>query len=151
MTNPLHETITVSLELSQPPTVVWKAFEDTAARAQWSVPEGEGMVYDKDDFRTGGSARYRCGTPGQLPFSAAVDYIQLSPGDFVVHTDTVWHDETLLSTAILTWTFTPIPSGTKVSIVDQVVSFVGADMIEGHRNGHTQALDQLRAFVSTND
>lgn len=35
-----------------------------------------------------------------------------------------------------------------VSIIDQVVSFVGTGMINGHRNGHRIALEQLSAFLT---
>ncbi|WP_298416452.1 hypothetical protein, partial [Brevibacterium sp.] len=49
----------------------------------------------------------------------------------------------VLSTAIITWTFEATSSGTRVDLVDQVVSFVGQGMIDGHRNGHEICLRQL--------
>lgn len=146
---PIHETITLTTELSAPPESVWKAFRDTNARTQWSVPEGEEMIYETDDFRTGGVAKYRCGTPGELEFLAVEEYVQINPRELVVHVGSVWHGETLLSTSILTWTFAPAPRGCQVTLVDQVVSFVGPEMIEGHRNGHAKALAQLSYFLDS--
>lgn len=146
--NPVTETIRLSAEIARPRGDVWAAFADTEARQQWSVPDGEGLIYDYDDFRTGGSARYRCGTPGELQFSAAIDYVRVEEHSYAVHTDTVWRDEDLLATALITWTLSAVPEGTRISIVDQVVSFVGTGMVEGHRNGHRIALKQLDALLT---
>ncbi|HCG55875.1 MULTISPECIES: SRPBCC domain-containing protein [Brevibacterium] len=147
--HPLTETLHLTTHIACPVGEVWSAFADTDVRQQWSVPAGEGLNYDYDDFRTGGSARYRCGTPGELQFSAAIDYVRVEEQSYAVHTDTVWRDEDLLATALITWTFSAVPEGTRVSIVDQVVSFVGTGMIDGHRNGHRIALEQLGVFLTS--
>lgn len=146
--HPLTETLRLNTQIARPVSDVWAAFAATDVRQQWSVPAGEALVYDYDDFRTGGSARYRCGTPGELQFSAATDYVRVEEFSHVVHTDTVWLGGDLLATGLITWTFSEVPEGTCVSIVDQVVSFVGVDMIEGSRNGHRIALEQLGVFFN---
>lgn len=146
--DPLTETLHLSTHIARPAGAVWAAFANTEAREQWGAPVGEALVYDFDEFRTGGSARYRCGTPGELQFCATVDYVAIEEARFAVHTDTVWHGENLLATGLVTWAFSEAPEGTTVSITAQVVSFVGTDMIEGNRNGHRIALEQLRAFLS---
>ena len=146
--HPMTETLYLNTQIAHPVSEVWAAFAATEARQEWSVPKGEALVYDYDDFRTGGSARYRCGTPGELQFGAAIDYVQVAEQAHVVHTDTVWHGEDLLATGLITWTFAGVREGTAVSIVNQVVSFVGIDMIEGSRNGHRIALEQLGVFLA---
>lgn len=146
--NPMTDTIRLSTEIARPRGDVWVAFADTEARQQWSAPAGERVIYDRDDFRTGGRAEYRCGSPETLEFSAAIDYIHVEVEDFAVHTDTVWRGDKLLATGMITWSFTDVPAGTLVTIVNQVVSFVGADMIDGSRNGHRIALGQLGAFFT---
>ncbi|GAA1848315.1 hypothetical protein [Brevibacterium marinum] len=83
-----------------------------------------------------------------LEFSAAMSYICIEEGSYAVCTDTVWSGQDLLGTALITWTFSDVPAGTRVSIVDQVVSFVGPDMIEGSRNGHRIVLEQLGALFA---
>lgn len=145
--HPLIETLCLATEIARPREDVWVAFADTETRQQWGVPAGEGLIYDHDDFRTGGAARYRCGAPELLEFSAAMSYVRVEEGSYVVHTDTVWSGGDLLGTALITWTFSDVPAGTSVSIVDQVVSFVGPDMIEGSRNGHRIVLEQLGALL----
>lgn len=146
--NPTTDTIRLSTEITRPRGGVWAAFADTEARQQWSAPAGERLIYDRDDFRTGGSAEYRCGSPEALEFSAAIDYIHVEEEEFAVHTDTVWHGNELLATGMITWSFADVPAGTSVTIVNQVVSFVGGDMIDGSRNGHRIALEQLGAFLT---
>lgn len=145
---PTTDTIRLSTEIARPRGDVWEAFAGTEARQQWSAPAGERVVYDRDDFRTGGRAEYRCGSPEALEYSAAIDYIHVEVEDFAVHTDTVWRGDDLLVTGMVTWSFTDVPAGTLVTIVNQVVSFVGTDMIDGSRNGHRIALEQLGAFFA---
>lgn len=146
--NPMTETIRLSTEIARPRGDVWAAFADTETRQQWSAPAGEKVIYDRDDFRTGGRAEYRCGSPEALEFSAAIDYVRVEEETFAVHTDTVWRGGELLATGLITWSFTDVPAGTLVTIVNQVVSFVGTDMVEGSRNGHRIALEQLGVFLA---
>ncbi|MFD4369514.1 hypothetical protein [Rhodococcus sp. NPDC058521] len=42
------------------------------------------------------------------------------------------------------------PDTVLVAVLDQVASFVGAGMIDGHRNGHTKALEQLEGRLEHN-
>lgn len=143
-----HQTLHITQVISAPLDTVWAAFQDTSSRSKWSVPKGDGLVYSTDDFRPGGLASYRCGPSGDLNVAGEIGYVQILPRELVVHTDTVTTDGTLLATALVTWTFEPHDDGALVTIVDQVASFVGQDMIDGHRNGHTKALAQLAEFLS---
>ena len=63
-------------------------------------------------------------------------------------TETLTRDGQILSTAIIAWTFAATSTGTRVDLVDQVVSFLGQGMIDGHRNGHDICLRQLGDFLS---
>lgn len=51
-------------------------------------------------------------------------------------------------TSQLTWEFGSIEHGTRITVVDHVTSLVGQGMIDGHRNGHDKALDQLLQWLS---
>lgn len=69
----------------------------------------------------------------------------------IVHTDTVTTNGHLLAAALLTWEFADDHDGcTTVKVTNQVTSFVGDSMIDGHRNGHLKALGQLNDFVLLN-
>ena len=144
----LHETLTFTAVLADPMEDVWAAVADPRARAEWSVPAGEQMVIDRDDLRPGGTCSYRCGPPGSLDVSGEVAYLVVRPGELLVHTDTIRSGDDVLATALLTWTFSEEGGLTRVEIVDQVVSFVGPGIIDGHRNGHRLALEQLGRWLT---
>lgn len=139
----VHETVRVSQTVAAPLDVTWRAFAETSLRARWSVPGGEQLVYVADDFRPTGRARYRCGTPGVLEYRGELEYVQVVAQERVVHTETVWAGDDLLSTALLTWSFGTCGTATTVAVVDQMTSFAGQDLIEGHRAGHASALARL--------
>ncbi|WP_375002778.1 SRPBCC domain-containing protein [Aeromicrobium sp. CTD01-1L150] len=143
-----HATIDLEQRVDASVRAVWAAFSDPVVRARWSVPDGEEQVCLDDDFTPGGRGRYRCGSPGVLEFQGEIEYVQIEPERLVVHTDTVRTDDGLLATALLTWRFEDLGADvTRVEVVDQVVSFVGPGMIEGHRNGHRIALAQLAGLL----
>lgn len=140
---PLSATITETIDLPHPVAEVWRAYTDTSGQQEWGVPDGEELVFDLDDLRSGGTAVYRCGTPGELEFTADIDYLCVEHERFIVQSDTVRNGASLLSASLLTTAFEAANEGTRLTITDQVVSFVGPDMLEGHRNGHAIVLRQF--------
>lgn len=142
-----HETIHLARTVSADRETAWAAYADPALRSRWSAPEGEAMTFDSDDLRSGGSGRYRCGSPDQLQFVGDIEYVRVDPARSVVHTETMRTASELLSAALMTWTFSEAAGGTKVSVTAQVTSFVGQGMLEGTRDGHRIALEQLAHFL----
>jgi uncharacterized protein YndB with AHSA1/START domain len=145
---PVTATISLGADIHRPISAVWDAFADTEQRMQWGVPAGEKMVYDVDDFRSGGEVHARCGSPGALEFDSTGRYCAIEAERFIVTAETLHRNDAILSTAIITWTFTSTATGTRVDLVDQVVSFVGQGMIDGHHNGHEICLRQLEEFLN---
>lgn len=139
----IHDTITATQLVNASVSHVWQAYADTAVRARWSVPAGDGLEYLSDEFVTGGRAIYRCGTPGVLEFEATVDYILVEPPQLIVYTETLRTDDRPLTTSLVTWGFDLAFQGTRVVVTNQTTSFVGQDMLTGTRNGHRIALQQL--------
>lgn len=142
-----HDTITLDRRINAPIAAVWDAYADPAKRARWSVPAGEVMVYDEADFREEGRDRYRCGPPESLDFHAYAEYRRIVPHALVVYTETVRTEGQPLATGVLTWEFELNGAETLVKITSQLVSYVGQGMIDGNRNGHTKALEQLKEFL----
>ena len=145
----MHDTVEVAQEIGAPLELVWAAYADADKRVQWSVPAGEGMVYDKAEFREGGRDRYRCGDPTSLEFHASVEYTKIVPEALIVYTETVQSAGQPLATGVVTWEFEPTTAGTYVRVISHIVSFVGGGMVDGTRNGHTKALQQLSTFATT--
>lgn len=144
----VHETLHFTRELARPIATVWGAYADIERRVQWSVPIGDELVYDASDFSEGGVDSYRCGPPGDLSVVGQNRYQLIDPRRRLVYTDAVEHDGQIMAVALLTWKFEAIANGTRLTIVDQITSFVGRGMVEGHRNGHELTLDQLVAWLA---
>lgn len=148
MNMPAHDTIRLTQHVDASVADVWTAYADSDARARWSVPAGEEMVYDQSEFREGGHDRYRCGPPETLDFHAETEYTRIVPNELVVYTETVKNEGQPLATGLVTWEFEPDDEGTLVTVTSQAVSFVGSGMIDGTRNGHTKALEQLSRHLA---
>lgn len=145
----VHETLTFTQSINAPLAAVWEAYADPTQRVLWGVPAGEAQEYDESDFCIGGRDKYRCGPPQSLEFSGTVDYVQIVPQSLIVHTDTVKARDQVLAVALLTWKFDINEDSTLIRLTDQVTSFVGTDMVDGHRNGHNKALEQLRDLLGS--
>lgn len=143
-----HDTIQLIQDINAAVQEVWQANADTSVRSQWSVPAGEGLVYQFDDFRTGGRADYLCGPAENLHFRASVEYLLVEPPNVVVYVETLRSGEQLVSTGILTWRFAEDSTGTQVTVTNQLTSFVGQDMIDGNWDGHRIALEQLASLLA---
>lgn len=143
-----HDTVRVTQCIEAPIDKVWGAYADVSKRSQWGVPKGEAMIYVQSDFREGGRDRYRCGPPETLEFQAESEYTRIVPEALIVYTETVKNEDHALATAVSTWEFETEGRGTRVRVTTQVVSFIGAQMIDGTRNGHTRVLAQLGPFLA---
>lgn len=144
----VHDTIILERAINAPVAAVWNAYADPIARAQWSVPVGEAMVFDQTDFREGGQDHYRCGPPESLGFHVVVQYNKVTPHSLIVYTETVTTGAELLATGLVTWAFEPSGNTAHVMITNQLVSYVGPGMVEGNRSGHNKALEQLQGFLA---
>lgn len=149
MNETVHDTVQVAQYLDASVAEVWEAYADSGMRAQWSVPAGEKLVYDEANFYEGGRDSYRCGAPESLEFHAVAEYAKILPRELIVYTETVRQDGQPLATAVVTWELESSSHGTRLTITNQVVSFVGIGMIEGNRHGHMTALQQLNRHLGS--
>lgn len=143
----VHDKIQLRKFTQAPLSKVWAAFADTTQRAQWGVPMGEELVYDRDDFQVGGRAGYRCGPPGDLRFQVSTEYLVIEEHALVIHTESVRSGGRLLAAGVIAWQFSTASHGSAVAISHHLTSTVGQEMIDGSRNGHTIALNQLASLV----
>ena len=66
--NLVHSTITIEREYAASVERVYSEFADPIARAKWSAPKQDTLVYDQSEFRVGGRDLFRCGPTGDLRF-----------------------------------------------------------------------------------
>jgi len=138
-----HATIHLQGFYRAPVERVFAEFADPVARARWSAPSGDSLVYDAADFREGGHDVFRCGPPKDLRFCGQTTYLVIVPSKCVVFTETLVEGSKRLAAALNTLHFEASDEGTMLQVTVQVVSFVGPGMVEGYESGNRSALDGL--------
>jgi uncharacterized protein YndB with AHSA1/START domain len=143
-----HATITLQHSYSAPLERVFSEFADPAARARWSAPSNDVLIYDEADFRIGGKDVFRCGPKADPKFRGETRYLDIVPNARVVSSETVDMGGERLAVALTTLDFEPTEDGTNLTVTIQVVSFVGPDMIHSYESGNKSALKNLSQHLS---
>lgn len=143
-----HATITLHHSYSAPPERVFSEFANPIARASWSAPSKDELIYDEADFQIGGKDLFRCGPEGNLKFRGETRYLDIVPNARVVSSETVDLDGQRLAVALTTLDFEPTEHGTDLTVTVQLVSFVGPDMIHSYESGSKSALKNLSEHLN---
>jgi uncharacterized protein YndB with AHSA1/START domain len=143
-----HATVTLQHSYSASPERVFSEFANPVARAGWSAPSKDELIYDEADFRIGGKDVFRCGPKGDLKFRGETRYLEIVPNARVVSSETVEVDGQRLAVALTTLDFEPTEHGTDLTVTVQLVSFVGPDMIHSFESGNRSALKNLSEHLS---
>jgi len=138
-----HVTFTLARSYAAPLELVFSEFADPVARARWSAPSEDVLIYDESDFRVGGRDVFRCGPKSDPKFRGETRYLLIVPNTRVVYSETVDTDGQRLAASLTTFEFEPVESATNVTVTVQMVSFVGPGMIEGYESGNRSALENL--------
>ena len=150
MSQPLYSaTVVLEHNYSAPVERVFAEFADPAARAAWSAPANDALVYDEADFREGGRDVFRCGPRGDLRFRGVTNYHVIAQNRCVISTETLTENGTRCAVALNTLEFEPGPEGTVLKITLQVVSFVGPGMVGGYESGNRGALKGLARHLAS--
>jgi uncharacterized protein YndB with AHSA1/START domain len=140
---PQHATITLERLYQAPLERVFSEFADPVARARWSPPSNDVLIYDKTDFRAGGRDVFRCGPASDPKFRGETWYHVIVPNQRVVSSETVDADGQLLAVSLNTLDIEATGEGTNLKLTVQVVSLAGAGMFEGFESGNKSALENL--------
>ena len=128
---PQHATITLERTYRAPLERVFSEFADPVARARWSAPSNDVLIYDQTEFRAGGRDLFRCGPKNDPKFRGETFYHLIVPNRRVVSSETLDVDGQRLAVSLNTLDFEGTGEGTNLKVTVQMVSLVGADMIEG--------------------
>ena len=143
-----HATVTLERAYAVPVERVFSEFADPHARAKWSAPSNDALVYDEADFREGGRDMFRCGPPNDLRFLGVTTYQVIVPNSCVISTETLSEGGKRLAVALNTLNFEPTVDGTNLKITVQIASFVGAGMVGGYESGNRSALEGLSRHLT---
>jgi uncharacterized protein YndB with AHSA1/START domain len=146
---PQHATIILERVYPAPLERVFSEFADPVARARWSPPSNDALIYDQTDFRAGGRDLFRCGPKNNPKFCGETSYHLIVPNKCVVSTETVDADGRRLAVSLNTLEFEAKGEGTKLKLTVQIVSLAGAGIIAGYESGNKSALDNLADHLST--
>jgi uncharacterized protein YndB with AHSA1/START domain len=143
-----HATIALQHSYSAPLERVFSEFADPVARALWSAPSHDALIYDEADFRVGGKDVFRCGPKGDPKFRGETRYLDIVPNARVVSSETVEVAGRRLAVALTTLDFEATEDGTNLTVTLQIVSFVGPGMIHGYESGNRSALENLALHLN---
>ena len=148
--NGKSEHATIMLERSYPAPLerVFSEFADPVARARWSPPSEDVLIYDEADFRIGGRDVFRCGPKGDPRFRGETRYLLIVPNARVVSSETIHVEGQCLAASLATLDFEPIESATNLTVIVQIVSFVGPGMIHGSESGYKGALENFSQHLT---
>ena len=148
----LHETLKFERHIQVNLERVFEAYADFEQRAIWGTPsESAVIIYDEADFREGGSDRFRCGAKSNPNIHVKAQYLSIVPGSRIVWSEITAMDGKSLSASLNTVTFRQDGNDTQLGVTVQIASFVGQDMINGHRQGNAAALDNLASWISSDE
>jgi uncharacterized protein YndB with AHSA1/START domain len=145
---PRHATITLEQSFPAPVERVFSQFADPVARAVWSAPSEDVLIYDESDFRVGGKDVFHCGPKSNPKFRGETCYLHIVPNSHVVSSETVDIEDRRLAVALTTLDFEPTEDGSKLTVTVQIVSFGGQDVISGYESGNKSALKNLSQHLS---
>jgi uncharacterized protein YndB with AHSA1/START domain len=143
-----HATITLEQSYEAPVERVFAEFADPAARARWSAPSDDALIYDEASFKEGGRDLFRCGPVNHPRFQGETSYYVIVPNKRVVSCETVSTGGQRLAVALTTLDFEPSGDGTNLRVTIQMVSMAGPGMIAGYEAGNKSALENLSRHLS---
>jgi len=145
-----HTTITLERAYSASVERVFSEFADPQARAKWTAPSNDALVYDEADFREGGCDVFRCGPPSNLKFRGVTTYHVIIPNRCVISTEMLTEGATRLAVALNSLEFERSAEGANLKVTVQIISFVGPGMVEGYESGNRDALEGLSRHLAAN-
>ncbi|MEV0947496.1 SRPBCC domain-containing protein [Rhodococcus sp. NPDC049939] len=138
-----HSTVVVARSYAVLPDKIFAAYADVERRASWTAPEGHEVVYESTSFDVDGVDDFRCGPVGQAELTGRVRYLDIKEDVRIIYSEAISLNSEPLAISLVTWSLDPDDIGTEVTVVSQICSFVGDDMITGTREGLSAALDNL--------
>ncbi|WP_227356338.1 SRPBCC family protein [Haladaptatus salinisoli] len=145
-----NRSVTVSRAIEAPPDEVYDAFLDPEELARWLPPSGFSAEVHELEPEEGGRFRisFTADTEELEPYSHSFHgrYLELVPGERIVHTDEFETDEPGMAGEMTTTiTFEPVANGTEVTVHQEGIP---EDIpVDDATAGWTDSLENLARLV----
>lgn len=143
----LHHTLKFKKSINESTSRVFKAFASTKEKSLWSTPEGDAIVFEKQNFKVNGTELFKCGPRENLRFRGQVIYLDIVKNERIVYVETISHSKKKLASAIITIELFPDKDKTNIFLKVQIVSFVGSGFIKGCNEGYKASLSSLKKYL----
>ncbi len=144
-----HDTVTVSRDLAAVVPTVFGLWSDAKALARWYLPGDEGWSSEilEHAFRVGGRKHLSFGPKGETPYFEDCRYEDIVTDERILYAATVLQGTDRLTSSMVTIEFSPIPTGTRVLMTEQIAILDGKDSTEERRQGWQEVMDKLEAAL----
>lgn len=138
-----HETLVFEREIPAPIVDVFSAYADARARAAWSAPSNDTIIYDCEEFLEGHQDHFRCGPKTSPNIHGTTHYLEILQNKRIVSSEALAMDGMKLAVSLITTEFVDLGTATRLKCTVQIASFVGQDMVRGYEDGNNGALNGL--------
>lgn len=144
-----HDTLNLERKLTASPERVFAAYIDPAVREKWCVPSDDmDLKIIESNVVAGGTEIGRCSPHGfDDYFEMRVRYHAVEEPNHIIFSEELWEKDQLLTIALITFDIRSADDGGSIlHLTDQITSFAGKELIDGHKEGYSIALGKLETF-----
>jgi len=139
-----RDTVVLKRTYRATPDQVFRVWEDVEARARWSKPWPEmDLVYDRHNFRVGGTDTYRCGLDGHFNWAAEIQYLDIVRDKRLIYSERMAEEGRPQSTALIAVEFFPKGKETLQVVTIDILTLDGSSMLEGYAGSWEPILDNI--------
>ena len=148
-----HTTFVIERTYPAHPAKVFGAWADAAAKSVWMDDpdyKSDGTPYELD-FRVGGHERFGGLTPEGVSYRYDATYYDIVPGQRIVYSYEMYSGDDRTSVSLATVEIVPGHDGTKLTYTEQGAFLDGIDKPDERAEGTAWMLDNLTAFLGTDN
>jgi uncharacterized protein YndB with AHSA1/START domain len=146
-----HTTFVIERSYDAAPERVFAAWADGEAKRQWFGPPQLPVGAYSMDFQEGGREHMSIGMPDGGAYSFDALYQDIVPGQRIVYTYDMHHDQQRISVSVATIELQSAGDGTKLTVTEQGVYLDGLDTSAQREHGTGALMDALASHLGSGE